>query len=431
MVAALTVAAVLVHAGIDNPAALAVSDGQRHRASALVTQLGDRQFTIRDAAARDLGAMGRLALAAVREGQKSSDAEVRLRCGRLLPAMEIAELAVRLQVFVADTTGRYEHQIPGWELFRAATGDSRAARNLFAEISRNQGNWPLLAALRGPGVDVRTGLLAAAGGPGAWADRPLPARAAQAGAVRRWEFLVAREAPELVIDDDRPPPRRPPPSVPDVALVVLAETLHSERLAVKSKLMPPDFVNSFFNTGPGRQALEGKGKYGAGFVGLGRTWMETRDGAGVLHAYSLAKHTGRDPATICRYAARVLYRRELVSADMRVECLLRLAKENATEHLGAVLAEFTDDESVGLTQIRDYALAFAVRLTGQRLDAYGITVGDPAGLFSLPKGTKPEKIGEVVADLRREAFSRWRTWEVERFGAAAGAGVVVGTRSGH
>ncbi len=327
MVPALSVAALLVRLGIDNPAALEVPATHRERAVALVVKLADRQFTERDSAYRELEGMGRLALAAVRDGRRSADAEVRLRSERLAPAMETDELAARLLVFVADAAGRYDHQVPGWELFRAAAGDDRPARDLFAEISRNRDNWPLLGALRGPGVDVRGGLLAAAGGAGAFADRPPPARAAQAGAVRRWDFLVAQEAPPAVeADDDAPPVRRPPPAVADVALVILAETLHPERLAVGGRLLPLDYVNSFFNRKPGRDALEGASRFGPAYARLGRAWLDTRDGPGRLAAYNLAKHIKLDPPTVRRYAARLLDWRDCPD-DVRAECLRRLAED--------------------------------------------------------------------------------------------------------
>ena len=423
--AALTLAALVARGAAADPAVLAIPKVHADRAAALVARLGDRQFPERDAAYRELEAMGRLALPAVRAGRMSADAEVRQRCGRLSPVMETDDLGTRLMVFVADADGRYDHRVPGWELFRSAAGDTRPARDLFAAVTRDRANWPLLAALRGPGVEVRTELLALAGGPAGFADRPPPARAAQAAAVRRWEFFAARTAPTLE-DDDAPPVKRPRPQAPEIALVLLAETLHPERMNTRNGRHEID-ANSLLNDKAGNDALLGQGRYGPAFARLGRVWMDTRDGNGILYAYNLAKNIKLDPATVGRYAARVVGRRDM-PVEGRAECASRLARDRQTDHLGVIVGGFGETEGLGDGLLRDHLLAAAVVLTGQRPDDYGFRADPnrgvlfvaPQALFVAPEGTKPKDVAAVVAAQRAAAFDRWRNWEATTFGAAAG-----------
>ena len=420
--AALALAALAVRGAVDNPAALVVPPAHQARAVALVDQLGSRQFAERDRASRELEGMGRLALPAVRAGSRSADAEVRTRCDRLRPPMEAEELTARLGVFVADAAGRHDHAVPGWELFRAAAGDDRPARDLFAAVVADRANWPLLTALRGPAADLRPGLLAAASGVGAWADRPAPARAAQAAAVRRWEFFAEREAPPG-LDDDPPRPRRPDVSVPDMALVVLAETLHTAQKDNRGGRYQID-VNSFLNRRTGRDALEGKGRYGPAFARLGRAWLDTRDGDAVLYAFHLARHSGQPADLVTRFAGRVLARRTL-QADDRAKALELMVRDRPAGALGLVLGELHAPEPAD-PGLRDHLLAAAVLLTGQSLADFGLVAAAPVGQFPPVLDAPPDEVAERAAARRAAGYARWRDWEATRFGAVAGAAGVVG-----
>jgi hypothetical protein len=57
-------------------------------ATKLVGQLGDDSFTVREAATKRLAEIGRPAVAALREGLKSSDPEIRIRARRILDAIK-------------------------------------------------------------------------------------------------------------------------------------------------------------------------------------------------------------------------------------------------------------------------------------------------------------------------------------------------------
>src|SRR5688572_626595 len=72
------------------------------RATGLVKKLGDSRFTSQEAAAKELVEMGTAALAALREGQKSADEEVRTRCTNLIPKAVARHWDRRADAFLAD-----------------------------------------------------------------------------------------------------------------------------------------------------------------------------------------------------------------------------------------------------------------------------------------------------------------------------------------
>jgi hypothetical protein len=92
--------------------------------------------------------MGRLARPALVDAVATSpDYEVRARSARLLPRADAAELQARLAAFVADADGKYDHDLPAWDLFRTQVGGDGPCRALFAEMFRGAENRELLAAL--------------------------------------------------------------------------------------------------------------------------------------------------------------------------------------------------------------------------------------------------------------------------------------------
>ena len=42
-----------------------------------------------------------------------------MRCSSLLPRAASLDIKARLDVFLADAEGEYEHDLPGWNQFRA------------------------------------------------------------------------------------------------------------------------------------------------------------------------------------------------------------------------------------------------------------------------------------------------------------------------
>jgi hypothetical protein len=134
---------------------LAVTAAPAEEAAELVRKLGSARFEDRKAAEEGLRQLGPAALPAVWAGLKSDDPEVRSRCRRLVPQIEVEDRARRADAYAADVEGKGRHDLPLREEYEKLAGTSPAARRLFAEIIR--ANEPLLrkvAADRAKGRDT-------------------------------------------------------------------------------------------------------------------------------------------------------------------------------------------------------------------------------------------------------------------------------------
>lgn len=133
-----------------DPKSLAISGDELSRARELVQQLGSEQFAEREKAEIALAKMGRIARPALLEAANTDpNQEVRSRCTSLLPKATALEIRARLEVFLADTEGKFEHDLPGWNEFRVTVRNEwhmlghliwsdhsldKAARGVFADL---------------------------------------------------------------------------------------------------------------------------------------------------------------------------------------------------------------------------------------------------------------------------------------------------------
>ena len=130
-----------------DPRSLIVPAEQQARAKQLVEQLGHVIYRDRARATRELRAMGRLALIGLEIGKMSDNPEVRHRIKLILPAARRADFEARLNVFLADKTGMYNHQLPGWDEFQAIVGGSQAGREFFIKMLKSPPNRKLIQAI--------------------------------------------------------------------------------------------------------------------------------------------------------------------------------------------------------------------------------------------------------------------------------------------
>lgn len=104
------------------------------RAAALIRQLGDRSFAAREQASVQLTAMGLAAKAALREGVKNADPEVRRRAEQILKIVLAIDFQARLEAFRADKEDKQEHDLAGWKHYRKLVGSDAASRELFIQM---------------------------------------------------------------------------------------------------------------------------------------------------------------------------------------------------------------------------------------------------------------------------------------------------------
>jgi HEAT repeat protein len=112
------------------------------KALELVKQLGSPQFAVREAAAKQLVEMEQSAIPALKEGAKSTDAEVRARCIALIPQAQSTGWKRRAAEYVADTEGKKKHDLPLLTEWEKLIGKPDAGtRKLFAEMISAKGEF--------------------------------------------------------------------------------------------------------------------------------------------------------------------------------------------------------------------------------------------------------------------------------------------------
>ncbi len=383
-----------------DPKSLDISPAQVTLARELVRQLGSDVFRERDAASRKLAEMGREALPALLEGSRDSvDAEVRMRCEVLLPRAESEDMKAKVDVFLADTDGKYTHDLPGWDKFKDICGTDKAARELFADIIKLRDNHELLIATRLPADDMK---------------RVVDAR------KRQIQFRM-----QPVVHTPNFRPRMP--SISEGAALLLAECVAPEKEDGWNGGWTFYTQNLFYQVAEVQSASRGQGKYGPAFRKLAIKWLDTRDGMqGIQSATQIAQQIGLGAAEVTRMYAKQLTIEGQNTQWMRQQALGHLARSNAKEHLPAVVKLLTDNTVLmpafnqpGQVQpevlVCDFALVVACHLTGQKPSDYGLKVTQgrynhnqfqDAGAMHFP----PDKEGKADA-VRAAAVAKWKEWE--------------------
>ncbi len=409
-----------------DPKSLNVPVEEAVRAKELVRQLASDLYRDRDRATRELERMGRLALPALEQARADSDPEVRLRTKMLLPRAEADDLRARVDTFLADTESKFDHDLPGWQRFRVVAGDTKASRDLFAQVLKNPANFELLIALKGVPADAVLGLSATVGSVGAAAlDVPSAADLGRAVVNRRQKMVQHLMTPAI----NGAYRGQAVPELPDVAITLLAESYVSERIAPFGNNQY--HITNFFYQPGGREAIAGTGPHGPAFRALALHWLDTRDGiAGISNAMNLAQSLNLGPQKIALYAARMM-RLPGGNAYNRANAATMIGRHGAKEYLHDMTAQFGDRSTLipGAANgnqieilMKDFALAMALILTGQDAKAYGFeTVNATPGVLFNYTNFRFRGDDKMTADERRDAaFAKWREFETGLHMVAAG-----------
>jgi hypothetical protein len=367
-----------------DPKALAIPPAEVARARELIGKLGDDVYHVREQATRDLYKMGRLALPAVERAlSTATDPEVKARCEWLLPKAVAADHKARLDTFLADADGKFEHDLAGWNELAKVTGNSKPARELFVEMIKNKTNAELLAAARTPEVL----------GPKIVA--------------RRMELYnrVFRFTPDG---------KREPPTVPEMAATLLVETLAAATTDRRYYFAPYYVLQQ-----PGmREAVQGE-KADA-FRKLVVHWLNSRtDPQELSQAMNLVATLNLKEANATTFAAKVIETAGALPYN-KMQAATVLAKSGDKAHLPRLRKLFGD--ATAQTVFRggaanrievktcDVALAMSLVLTGQNPKDYGFDVQSPneAARYTWTNFTLPSD------ERRQAAFIRWVFWEVKQ-----------------
>lgn len=366
-----TVVVVLAGLGAEVvPAQSPQGDGKR--AETLVKQLGAASFAERQKATEVLLELGPAAEPALVRGAEDPDPEIAKRCRELLPRVRNRETERRLAAFLQDKDDRLPPPA-GWERFRKAAGNTPESRKLFAAVYASD----------------RALLELAAADPKAAGAR-LAARAKE----------VDRELQEL----DRGQPCLPLLT----ALVLLASDTRVPLDAAAYQATAQAVGNLRYRPALLKEARATPVTWGGLTAFLGRAADAPSWNAGLEVMRALEVREGV-PA-----AVQLALSREM-PAGTRAAAVVLVGDLGTKEHVAKLAPLLADAAAVGTatirgtaltTELRDVALAAAVKLSGQTLADYGFPYYKALpGVKELPD---PIKLGFARPAERDAALRRWK-----------------------
>jgi hypothetical protein len=383
-----------------DPKSLQVTADELSKARELVQKLGSDEFLDRENAERDLAAMGRLARVALLDGVNlDPDPEIRARCRSLLPKANVEEMNARLDAFMADAEGKFEHDLPGWHKLRAVVrgewsvlgwtfaarpAAGKAARELFIEFIKAPGGKKLLSALGGPAAEL-----------------------GQMVAARKTELYQMKYPRVAGVKPQNP-------ATAEVAVVVFAESQVNSRSVPRSSVLTTVITTSEIRT-----IVQGNDDRALAMRAVMTAWFDSRtDAVDLYSALTLANNMQNDAAA-GRLAGRIMGTTG-VQGYYKGLALTTLVRLKMTDQLPNIEKSFTDSSALTTTikvvngmqvrqtiEVRDAALAAALIMTGQNPDDYGFEAFPKGGAGATTFSYVWAKIHE---DNRKAAFEKWKEW---------------------
>lgn len=403
-----------------DPKSLTISPTELSKARALVQQLGSDQFADREKAEEALTQMGRLARPALLDGANTDPSpEIRSRCCALLPKAIALDIKARIEVFLADTEGKYEHDLPGWNQFRTAVRDEwtllghpvwsdhsldKPARAVFADMISTTENRSVVMAANSPQADL-----------------------GQIVAARRQELYNQKIQRSVVINGvvTTTPTVRRDPTTADLAALLFVESLVPSRFVPRTSPMSTLLSNSAF-TNTVREASDTGKVYRA----IAKDWLESRqDPVEMYQAMTIARSFNMPDQTV-GLAVRLLTSPG-TTASYRGLAATQLAQLGTKDHiplLEKMLGESAVMTTVARTvvkdgrneterfevQVRDVGLAVALLLSKQKLEDYGFV--DMFKTNTAPGAAPPSYsyTRQYIPEGKRdEAFKKWKDWRAK------------------
>lgn len=364
----------------EQPAAAPQSDqALQAQIAARIAELGDEQFAVRERATAELVRLGPPVRSQVLHTlAATSDPEVQARCRRILEVVFEVDFRRRLEAFAADEEGKLQHGLPGWERFRELVGESAADRELFVEMQRAE------AALM---------------------------ECAQGDPAKVGELLDARCAWLQVQMSGQAGPVRRGPSLGTVAAMLFAASAQGAKVTEQGAA----YLYGFCHQPVVRAALTG-GPRVDGLKRLLGAWIASVKDTGMVHQSIYLAMMYELPEGLP--IALELLAKESLPLHLRQQALLAVGRLGNRQHLQAVLPYLKDEALLSITQdgqdpkqrirteVRDLALAVAVKLTEQNHAHYGFQRlrTNPYLLYDV------NSLGFLTQSQRDAALAAWERW---------------------
>ncbi|MBA4189243.1 MAG: hypothetical protein C0467_14700 [Planctomycetaceae bacterium] len=399
-----------------DPKSLIVTETELAKARDLVQKLGSEQYAEREEAELSLANMGRLARVALLDGANNdANAEVRSRCQGLLPKATTLEMKARLEVFLADADGKFEHDLAGWNQFRSIVRKEwtllghhiwsdrsldKEARMVFAELISTPANRHILFAIGGQQSEI--GSLAAA----------------------RRQDLYSQKYPRVVVVGGvgRRPNVQRDPTQADIITLLLAET------QAGTSFIPPRSapISILFQASGFYQAATAGNDRGKVIQSVASAWFDTRhDPLDMYYAMNLASNMGL-PDQGSQLAIRLLQSKAAVASyrGMAATTLVRVGNKSHVPLLEKMMTDntvvFTARKAVAGKpgeveahdiQLRDIAVVVSLLISGQKPEDYGFVDqykgnGSPVTNYNYTRYYVPE-------GQRDAAMTKWKEWRAK------------------
>lgn len=383
-----------------NPADLAIPPETHVKAQQLVKRLGSEVFSEREAAQKELAALGRFARPALLNGVNTSpNPEVRHRCSQLLPKANLLDLQARLDTFLADRECVYEHSFPGWNQFRSVVrgdvkllGNTRligdksldpATKEVFVELITNPTNRQLLLAMAQKDFEFYNGI-----------------------AGRRLELFNQKKS----IRNHGVAPREP--AIEDVVFLLFAE---SQMPNISSQGFPT--INHLIKLSNfAKLTQQGDKKLGV-YQAIVRKWSRSRsDLLGIYEGMVIAGNL-KMTEEACRMAVVLLTTENREADHARGQAIDTLIKYGGKQHVPllekAMSVEIElyktrgNNNAIYSIQLRDMVLTTSILITGQKLGDYGLIDRSPELSADIDVFGRYYFLDKGARDA---AFKKWNEW---------------------
>jgi RNA polymerase sigma factor (sigma-70 family) len=370
-------------AGGPGPTAAGADEDADSRA--LVKQLGSPNFADREKAERKLQALGAKARPALLAGAKNADPEIARRSAAVLKAIRADERAAFL-------AGKSEPTDPVWKRFKELVGDTKASRELFAEMTAEDRRAELLA--RAEAAPAKAGEV--------YAAELARIKDTSSKALKPFFGPITDESSKAA----QAALRQAVPAV-DVATALF---LGVYPLAAGAK--DPAEAHSLFKAG---FAVGVEGPQKDPLRKLFAAWLDRRTDPTAIRA-------GLDGALFCGVgeaapvARRVLADKK-ATPGLTGKALLVLGHHGARDDLPLLTARRTDDRptteqqtATANTQVRDVAAAMALRLLDEDFEKYGFEPMDYIHWQIRPDIAPFRGVGGFATDEARTAAHK-KAWD--------------------
>ena len=349
--------------------------------AALVKQLGSKSFAVREAAARDLLKAGPKAVPSLTAGAAAAaDPEVAERCKQLLSAAATAERTAKVADLLKNTSGPPPAGLPGLGRFLKITGDTKANRQLYAEMFNT--HYAILGEMEtNPSTGSQLLSMFIKDAITRWQGTPDAGR-------RNFDTLLASRGDAALFLFVRSDPR------------FVANTEHDYQTGYVVK------AAKFKSAVAGPAAVPG-------MTALFLQWLQSEQDTNILEPafQAIAEDTIKEALPVMLKMAAD----NRVSPANGAKALMTLTKLGTKVHLKDVAPLLADRREIWLlvhrnmqtqsTQVRDVALGVCVLLAGEKPADYGIDAKGNGGGSTM----SPHFYGFADDASREAAHAKWRS----------------------